>query len=154
MTEDTLRYDTMVENALKGVVREALMVAATTGLPGDHHFYITFLTKAPGVIVAKRVLANYPHEMTIVLQHQFWDLEVDEIGFGVTLSFSGKPERLDIPFSAVVGFADPSASFVLRFQVEDDEDEDDVEDADKPVEAEAKPAAGAKVVALDAFRKK
>lgn len=164
MPEDTLRYDKMVEDALRGVVRDALVITARDGLMGDHHFYITFRTRFPGVRIADYVLARHPEEMTIVLQHQFWGLDVGDDIFEVTLSFSGVSERLVIPFAAVTGFADPSAKFGLQFQVEEggeiaveDEDEDN-DDLSAPAAAEQArpdiPAEGAKVVALDAFRKK
>jgi len=157
---DGLRYDKMVEEALRGVVRESLAYAAEHGLPGDHHFYITFRTHLPGVAVPDYARARHPEEMTIVLQHQFWDLLVDDERFSVTLSFSGKSERLEIPFNAVTGFADPSAKFGLQFQgipgLEDDEEEDIL--AAAPVVAEPAPGAEAegdgKVVTLDRFRKK
>jgi hypothetical protein len=169
---EELRYDKMVEEALRGVVRESLAFAAEHGLPGDHHFYITFRTHLPGVAVPDYARARHPDEMTIVLQHQYWDLDVDETGFAVTLSFSGKSERLVIPFSAITGFADPSAKFGLQFQGipgqgddEDEEFEDEESDAAKPAsDAGAAPAAATspavgddsdgKVVTLDRFRKK
>lgn len=159
MAEDSLRYDKMVEDALRGVVRDALTVTAENGLFGDHHFYITFRTRAPGVRVSAPILARHPDEMTIVLQHQFWDLQVVDDIFEVTLSFSGVSERLTVPFSAVTGFADPSAKFGLQFQVEDDFiDEDEFEDepapAPAPTSEDEAPVEGAKVIALDAFRKK
>ncbi len=163
MSEDTLRYDKMVENALRGVVRQALEVTVRNGLFGDHHFYITFRTHAAGVQIPPDVLARHPDEMTIVLQHQFWDLEVDEHGFSVTLSFSGASKRLNVPYAAITGFADPSAKFGLQFQVDgDDADADEgslaveVAEAEEPAAAEPAPATdtSGKVVALDAFRKK
>jgi hypothetical protein len=158
MPDDELRYDKMVEHALRGVVRDALEVAARCGLPGDHHFYVTFSTHHPGVKIPGHILARHPDEMTIVLQHQFWGLDVGKEGFEVTLSFSGTAERLIIPFAAVTGFADPSAKFGLQFQVVS---EGDLEEAEPPpaVAAEAKPAPApgsedGKVITLDAFRKK
>lgn len=167
---EELRYDKMVEEALRGVVRESLAFAAEHGLPGDHHFYITFRTHLPGVAVPDYARARHPDEMTIVLQHQFWDLDVDETGFSVTLSFSGKSERLVIPFDAITGFADPSAKFGLQFQGipgQDDEDDgfDDESDESRTLPetgaaatAPATPAVGddgdGKVVTLDRFRKK
>lgn len=158
MAEDALRYDKMVEDALRGVVRDALTQTAENGLFGDHHFYITFRTRFPGVGVANHILARHPDEMTIVLQHQFWGLEVGEDGFAVTLSFSGVSERLVIPFAAVTGFADPSAKFGLQFQVEEDGEEYAEEPEEEPEavlpEREEIPAEGAKVITLDAFRKK
>ena len=157
---EVLRYDQMVEDALRGVVRQALAYAARNGLPGDHHFYITFRTDHPGVNVAPRIRARYPEEMTIVLQHQFWDLDVGEDAFGVTLSFSGVSERLHIPFVAVAGFADPSAKFGLQFEMaEGDEAVVDAGGGDGEEHAAAEPEIPTgeqpgKVVALDAFRKK
>lgn len=115
MGEEGLRYDAMVENALRGVVRRALSYAAERGLPGDHHFYVSFRTNHPGVDIPAQLRARYPTEMTIVLQHQFWGLDVGEEAFGVTLSFSDVPERLTIPFSAISAFADPSVRFGLQF---------------------------------------
>lgn len=115
MVAGVLRYDRMVEDALKGVLRSALK-ASIDGLPGDHHFYITFRTGYPGVQIADYLAARYPGEMTIVIQHQYWGLEVDEQKFAVTLSFNRINERLVIPFAAVTAFADPSAKFGLQFQ--------------------------------------
>lgn len=161
MSEDTLRYDKMVEDALRGVVREALAITARDGLFGDHHFYITFRTRFPGIGMSDHVLARHPEEMTIVLQHQFWGLEVDETFFRVTLSFSGKSETLIVPFAAVTGFADPSAKFGLQFQAMDGDDDDEAEDEAVEAEETAAPPvtdipadAEGKVIALDAFRKK
>jgi uncharacterized protein len=114
--KDLLRYDHMVENAMRGVVREALARAAANGLPGAHHFYITFKTHAPGVKLAPHLVSKYPDEMTIVMEHQFWDLEVNDGEFGVTLSFSNRPEHIVIPFAAITTFADPSVKFGLQFQ--------------------------------------
>ncbi|TAN55400.1 MAG: hypothetical protein EPN20_20275, partial [Magnetospirillum sp.] len=142
MPVEELRYDKMVEDALRGVVRDALTFAAEQGLPGDHHFYVTFRTHYPGVALPKHVLARHPDEMTIVLQHQFWDLDVSFEQFAVTLSFSGKSERLVIPFTAVTGFADPSAKFGLQFQAipGDDEDENENEDEGGTFEDAAPPS--------------
>ncbi len=116
MTKDWLRYDRMVEDALRGVVRRALTEVASSGLPGDHHFYLTFRTVEPGVHIAPALRGQYPKEMTIVLQHQFWGLEVNEEHFAVTLSFGGKHERLVVPYRAIVSFADPSVKFGLQFE--------------------------------------
>lgn len=115
MVDDGLKYDVMVERALRGVLRDALNYVAENGLPGDHHFYITFRTDHPDVGLPDHLHERYPSEMTIVLQHQFWALEVAEESFGVTLSFSDVPEHLMVPFEAVVAFADPSVRFVLQF---------------------------------------
>jgi hypothetical protein len=119
MAKDLIRYDLLVQEALKGVVRKILGDAIRDGLPGEHHFYISFRTDYPGVRVSQRLRDKYPQEMTIVLQHQFWDLGVTEHAFEVGLSFSGIPERLLVPFDALTGFFDPSVQFGLRFEVQD-----------------------------------
>ena len=116
MAIDHIRYDILAQDALRGVVRRVLMDAAKNGLPGEHHFYISFDTRAEGVRLSPRMLAQYPEEMTVVLQHQFWDLEVSESGFEVGVSFGGVPERLAVPFAAVKGFFDPSVQFGLQFE--------------------------------------
>jgi uncharacterized protein len=114
---DLLRYDLLVQEALKGVVRKVLQDAGKDGLPGEHHFYISFRTDFAGVRLSQRMRDKYPDEMTIVLQHQFWDLGVTEHAFEVGLSFGGVPERLLIPFDAIVGFYDPSVQFGLKFEL-------------------------------------
>jgi hypothetical protein len=168
MSEDLMDYQALVEGAMRTVVREALRRVAADGLPGDHHMYITFRTQAPDVDIASRLVAQYPDEMTIVIQHQFWGLDVAEDAFEITLSFSGKNERLHIPLDAVTGFADPSVNFGLQFKApETDEDEDEdteevaglLEDAGAPDERTGEtdpddPPKSGEVVALDAFRKK
>jgi uncharacterized protein len=116
MPVDHIRYDILAQEALRGVVRTVLTDAAKNGLPGEHHFYISFDTCADGVRLSPRMLAEYPEEMTIVLQHQFWDLAVTEDGFEVGMSFGGIPERVAVPFAAIKGFLDPSVEFGLRFQ--------------------------------------
>src|SRR2546430_5359534 len=113
MPTDHIRYDLLVQEALRGAVQRILADAAKNGLPGEHHFYISFDTRAPGVRISPRLREKYPEEMTIVLQHQFWDLIVAEEGFEVGLSFSGVAERLGVPFEAIKGFVDPSAKFAL-----------------------------------------
>ena len=113
---DQIRYDLLTQQALRGVVRSVLTDAAKKGLPGDHHFYIAFDTHAEGVRISDRLRAQYPEEMTIILQHQFWDLSVNEQGFEVGLSFGGIPEKLVIPFAAINGFFDPSVQFGLQFE--------------------------------------
>ncbi len=113
---DQIRYDLLTQQALRGVVRSVLADAVKKGLPGDHHFYITFDTKADGVRISDRLLAQYPEEMTVILQHQFWDLAVNETGFEVGLSFGGIPEKLSVPFDAINGFFDPSVQFGLQFE--------------------------------------
>lgn len=115
MSDDLIRYDVLVQEALRGVVRKVLREVAETNLPGDHHFYIAFDTTAAGVRMSSRLRQQHPEEMTIVLQHQFWDLAVTDHGFEVGLSFGGVPERLLVPFAAVKGFFDPSVQFGLQF---------------------------------------
>lgn len=115
MAVDHIRYDILTQEALRGVVRTVLADAAKNGLPGDHHFFIEFDTQAEGVRLSPRMKAQYPETMTIVLQHQFWDLRITESGFEVGLAFGGVPERLAVPFAAINGFLDPSVEFGLRF---------------------------------------
>ncbi|MCP8937201.1 ClpXP protease specificity-enhancing factor SspB [Alsobacter sp. SYSU M60028] len=134
MPQDLIRYDLLVQEALKGVVRKILTDAAVSGLPGDHHFFISFRTTDPGVRISARLREKYPEEITIVLQHQFWDLIVTEHTFEVGLSFSGIPERLLVPFDALTGFFDPSVQFGLKFDLSGaepaDNDEEDAEEAE------------------------
>jgi hypothetical protein len=174
MAVDHIRYDLLTQDAMRGVIRAVLRDAAGKGLPGDHHFFITFDTRAPGVKLSTRLRAQYAKEMTIVLQHQFWDLTVTDDGVEVGLSFNGIPERLTVPFAAINDFADPAAKFRLQFASVDDERA--IEDGASPLAANAlvsgaaeaaaplpapepqqqpdKPTAGAEVVRLDRFRKK
>ncbi len=157
MVDDLLRYDRMVETALRDVVRRALKKIADSGLPGDHHFYVTFLTAAPGVDIPTHLAEQYPDEMTIVLQHQFDALEVTDEIVSVTLSFNGAKERLTIPFAAVTTFADPSVNFALQFQPAADSESQRDTAAEPEHEPEPAPAiaeVGGKIVALDQFRKK
>lgn len=179
MADDHIRYDILAQEALRGVMRKVLAEVARTGLPGNHHFFITFLTGAPGVRISSRLRERYPEQMTIVIQFQYWDLKVTDSGFEVGLSFSDIPEKLEIPFSAVRGFYDPSVNFELEFDVRTEPAEasgPEQEQEEKPVPAPAKvkpaaakkaseakkseaeeepaPAKGAEVVSLDAFRKK
>ena len=141
MTVDYIRYDILTPDAMRSVVRTVLADGATKGLPGDHHFYISFDTRAEGVVLSPRLKAQYPKEMTIVLQHQFWDLTVTNDRFEVGLSFNGIPERLVVPFRAITGFADPSVQFVLQFAVAVDEDEAAAEDAEEASSESARPPA-------------
>jgi len=178
MSEDLIRYDLLAQAALRGVLRTVLADAAKNGLPGAHHFKITFATAAPGVRLSPRMRAQYPQSMTIILQHQFWDLTVRDDAFDVGLSFGGVPEKLTIPFEAVTAFFDPAVQFGLQFAPADAESEGEAEAgaepaepalpaqnaAEAPAKAEALPApeakretpsgAGAEVVSLDRFRKK
>lgn len=166
MSQDFLKYELIVQDALRGVVREVLTRVSREGMPGDHHFYITFRTRHPGVNIPQRLRETYPDEMTIVLQHQFFGLELKEDAFEVTLSFNRSLERLRVPFQAVSAFVDPSVNFGLQFQTgEAGEMPGAIADPADPPAAEAtsgadaaEPAADAppaeKVVSLDAFRKK
>lgn len=160
--EEPFQYDMMVDEALRGVVRRALKQVAQHGLPGNHHFYITFKTRGEGVSIPPYLLEKYADEMTIVLQFQFWDLEIEEEFFSVALSFNDVRERLVIPFAAITGFADPSVKFGLQFQTLEDgelseaellETSDDETDDPMP-EGEDDGAAMGQVVSLDTFRKK
>ena len=169
MATDHIRYDVLARDALRGVLRRVLADAAEHGLPGEHHFFITFLSTAEGVKLSPRLLAQYPEEMTVILQHQFWDLVVTEDRFEVGLSFGGIPERLVVPFSSIKSFFDPSVQFGLQFEPADTAAEapatslpaapaspalpgpaPSAENLDEP----AKPSEGAEVVRLDRFRKK
>jgi len=157
MVEDKLRYDRMLERALRGVVREALALTAEHGLVGDHHFYLTFTTGHPGVVMPEHLRRRYPEEMTIVIQYQFSGLEVDEEQVSVTLSFNHAKERLTVPFAAITTFADPSVSFALQFQpVPPPAEEQATGPAAQPHDGAAGEAGDEahKVVTLDSFRKK
>lgn len=149
--QDLMHYDAMAQEALRGVVKTALKRAASEGLPGAHHFYITFKSDAAGVSGPPEVLGKYPDEMTIVLQHQYWDLAPGETFFSVTLQFSGQPKRLSIPYAAVTRFYDPSVQFLLQFEPRGDAPAPVVE---PPPEEAAGDEGGAKIVSLDQFRKK
>ena len=181
MAVDHIRYDLLVQDALRGAIRTVLTDVAAKGLPGEHHFYITFDTRIDGVRLSSRLKASYPEEMTIVLQHQFWDLTIGDDAFGVKLAFNSIPERLHIPFKAVKAFADPSVPFELQFLVDgeapaaagtpaepklapstsppEQPDEEPAPQSAGPAGPAAVPAAGsgdssAEVVRLDRFRKK
>ena len=169
MATDHIRYDVLARDALRGVLRRVLTDAAEHGLPGEHHFFITFISTAEDVKLSPRLLAQYPEEMTIILQHQFWDLVVSEDRFEVGLSFGGIPERLVVPFNSIKSFFDPSVQFGLQFEPSEPATEaaatnlpavpsssalavpaPSAENQDQP----AKPTEGAEVVRLDRFRKK
>lgn len=177
MADDLIRYDVLVQESLRGVVRKVLKEVAESGLPGDHHFYIAFDTGAPGVRISSRLREQYPEEMTVVMQHQFWELTVTDHAFEVGLSFGGVPERLLVPFSSIKGFFDPSVQFGLQFEPHQPDEakegssselgatpapaamQDDAPGAmpDVPLEETAQDDErpdGAEVVSLDAFRKK
>lgn len=156
MIIDQMDYAGLTQNALRGVIRQALNRAADEGLPGEHHFYVTFLTRAKGVSIPPDLLARYPYDITIVLQHQYQDLRVAEDFFRVTLTFGGVPKILTVPFAAITRFHDPYAQFMLEFEVEDapivmDEAEDE---ADEAAGDDASGEDEPKIVSLDQFRKK
>ena len=163
-SSDPLDYQRMVQHALRGVLREALEVAAEEGLPGEHHFYLSFRADAPGVVVPPFLRERFPEEITVVIQHQYWDLYVDDEGFSVTLAFEASRQRLGVPWDAVTAFVDPAAEFALRFAPADgDEGEEAEEDAEEGGEAPegetAEDAPGkadptAEVVNIKQFRKK
>lgn len=155
-----INYELLVETALRSVVRSALKIAEQSGLPGEAHFYITFSTEYPGVDIPQRLKESHPEKMTIILQHQYWDLEITDDQFSVSLSFGGQRETLVVPFMAVVDFNDPSVGFGLQFAT-DQLDEDMVIDegetlpeADQEKEEDDSAQASADVVSLDTFRKK
>jgi len=155
MAQDLFHYEKMVEGALRGVVRDALRQAGRDGLRSAHHFYIGFGTRMPGVVIPDHLRERYPDEMTIVVQHQFWDLEITDTGFSVTLSFHKQLERLVIPFAAVRSFADPSVNFALEFAVPEAAP---VTSGALPAPLPASPEPAEKpageVVTLDSFRKR
>lgn len=154
--QDLMHYDVLAQDALRGVVKAALKrAAAPEGLPGAHHFYITFKTDAPGVSGPPDLLGKYPDEMTIVLQHQYWDLAPGETFFSITLQFGGQPKRLSIPYAAVTRFYDPSVQFLLQFEPPEGAPPE-AEPAESGEEAAAGPPAEgeANIVSLDQFRKK
>ena len=156
--QDQMHYEAMAQEALRGVVKAALKrAAAPDGLPGAHHFYITFKSEGPGVSGPADLLGKYPDEMTIVLQHQYWDLAPGETFFSVTLKFGGQPKRLSVPYAAVTRFYDPSVQFLLSFETTPAAGAAPAPAADKPAPAtdaaDVDPEA-ANVVSLDQFRKK
>jgi len=160
MTDETpdslIPYDEIVQEALRAVVGRVLgEVEATGGLPGAHHFYITFKTGAPGVEIPKHLAERFPDEMTIVIQNRFWDLKVSDDGFSVGLSFNQAPAKLVIPFSAITGFVDPAVSFALQFQVQTEEsDPQDHDEAENDPPQTEPIEEGSNVVSVDFSRKK
>jgi uncharacterized protein len=162
MAKDLMDYNRLVDGALRTVVRQALRRAAREGLPGGHHFYVSFRTADAGVAIPEYLRSKYPDEMTIVIQHQFWGLEVTEEAFEVTLSFRKSPERLRVPFAALTGFFDPSVQFGLQFKAGEGGEAAPPQVSRPALEAPPKPAAalpaakpdGGTVVNLDQFRKK
>ncbi|VAW10540.1 FIG01011804: hypothetical protein [hydrothermal vent metagenome] len=165
MADNKLDYQKMTQDALRGVVRAALKIAARDGLPGDHHFFVAFSTGAPGVNISARLRERHPEEMTIVIQHQYWDLDVTQNKFTIKLSFNNIPETLVVPFAAVKGFLDPSVQFGLQFEtgtikapsaeaetlVKTPTPDEPDENASDTAISDPKPS---EVVSLDAFRKK
>jgi hypothetical protein len=179
--DDMLDYGRLIDEAMHVIVKKALILVADTGLPGDHHFYITFMTQHPGVMIADEMKAQYPDEMTIVIQHQFWGLEVEDDRFTITLSFDNTQQNLTIPFASVTSFADPSVKFGLQFRrpADGEGEQDDLLAIDQESNSNDAPGQSAKkkaktkkpttkikassgddeddgdnVVALDSFRKK
>ncbi|RIJ21288.1 stringent starvation protein B [Henriciella barbarensis] len=164
---DYIGYEALTQAAMRGVVRQTLRQTAENGAaPGEHHFYITFRTKAPGVKMADQLIERFPDEMTIVIQHQFWDLEVHDSHFELILKFSGVPQHLSIPYAAMTRFVDPAVNFGLSFEKELTKGEPEIISpaSETPAEAikeEPEPAAkasgdgsGSTVVSIDAFRRK
>jgi len=165
---DLMNYELLAQEALRGVVKTALKRAAVgNGLPGEHHLYITFKTRAAGVSTPQDLLEKYPDEMTIVLQHQFWDLAPGETFFAVTLRFGGQPKRLSVPYAAVTRFYDPSVQFLLQWPSPEVEDAEIIaapapkphaprpeSDAAKSADPATEGDTGPKIVSLDTFRKK
>jgi len=176
MADSYIDYDTKVQNALRQVVRTVLIDTEKDGLPGDHHFYVAFKTQAEGVDIPAHLISRFPDEMTIVIQHKFWGLQIHEDYFEIGLSFNQKPEHLVIPFAAIVGFVDPSVQFALQFHDENDElDGGELEPGDSEEKYDAMPASNSEtateqpeetqaltkdkkgsdnIVTLDAFRRK
>ncbi len=154
--DSLLPYELWAQEAMRGVAVRALQYASAEGMPGDHHFYVSFRTDQAGVSIPARLLAQYPEEMTIVLQHQFWDLKVDEAAgsFSVGLSFGGVASTLLVPFNALTAFADPHAQFGLRFRPAPVEAANEEEETAPEPPVEPDPAEKPQVVSLDAFRKR
>lgn len=160
--KDYLDYGKFIDEAMRYVVRRSLRLAAQHGLPGEHHFFITFETQFPGVMISDELMKKYPEEMTIVLQHQFWNLEVEEERFSIVLSFDNVKQNLTIPFEALISFADPSVKFGLQFHSEPFEDEPSHANQSKnngrksnsKAADEPKITDGSNVITLDSFRKK
>jgi len=162
MSEDQINYPYIIDQAMRGVVRDVLRKVQANGLPMSHHFFISYSTQHPDVRMSEQLRAKYPKEITIVMQHQFWDFKVEENQFHVTMSFGGVPEKLTIPFAALIGFADPSIKFGLQFQAPEFFEDVSAEIvATSPAKSEEKIEQkitleddGEKIISLDAFRKK
>lgn len=147
----SIDYGNLMHKAMRGLIQTVLNDVAANGLPGAHHFFITFDTTTEGVVMADWLRARYPGEMTIVVQHWFDDLKVTDDGFSITLNFGNNPERMTIPFDAMRTFVDPSVEFGLRFETHEEDDED--EDDDGPEDDPTPPQHDAQIVRLDKFRK-
>ena len=154
--ESLIPYDEIVQEALRDVVGRVLgEVERSGGLPGEHHFYITFKTRLPGVVIPKHLAERFPEEMTIVIQHRFWDLKVEDDAFSVGLSFGGVPATLRVPFAAVTDFVDPAVDFSLKFQANAAESpREEHEEAENDVPAIEADDDGSNVVSVDFTRKK
>ncbi len=152
MTTDNINYNELIDEAMHGVVKQSLYYAHNDKLPGEHHFYITFFTKHPGVSISSKLKLKYPEEMTIVLQHEFKNLVVTEGNFSVTLIFGGTEERITIPYRAITAFADPSVKFGLQFR--HDIEKIPAKKAEKALKKEKKQHDTNNVITLDKFRKK
>lgn len=151
---DAIHYSSLIDAAMRGVVRDVLRQVEKSGLPGEHHFYITFRTDAPGAQISDTLKSRYPQEMTIVLQHQFWDFHVGEQEFNVTLSFGGVPEKLVVPYAALTAFADPSIRFGLQFQNAADQAGGPPPSTPPSGGSSEDDGGTAEIISLDAFRKK
>ncbi len=160
MTEDFIDYGRLIDDAMRGIVKKALKIVQEKGLEGDHHFFITFQTQHPEVMMSDKLMEKYPEEMTIILQHQFWELEVDDKHFSVVLSFDNVQENLTVPFSALTSFADPSVKFGLQFRRPQftakggKVEKEDKKKASKSAEKSELKAENSNIVTLDSFRKK
>ena len=153
--DSLIPYDEIVQEALRAVVGRVLGEVEATGLPGDHHFYITFKTAAAGVDIPTHLTEKFPDEMTIVIQNRFWDLKVSDTGFEVGLSFNQAPAKLSIPFAAITGFVDPAVNFALQFQAQGEESAlEDHEQAENDPPPAAPIEDGSNVVSVDFSRKK
>ena len=157
LSAETIAYGRLMHQAMRGLIKRVLTDVSDQGLPGDHHFFITFDTQATGVALADWLIERYPEEMTIVIQHWYDNLVVDDAGFDITLNFGDRPEPLRVPFDAILTFVDPSVEFGLRFETRAEEDGDDPGDGttapDEPPTAADAPPSDAEVVSLDSFRK-
>ena len=151
---DKIDYGTLMHRAMRGLIQDVLTDVSKNGLPGEHHFFITFDTMHPDVEIADWLSDRYPEEMTVVIQHWFENLDVSDEGFAVTLNFGNNPEPLYIPYDAIRTFVDPSVEFGLRFETHEDDDEDDPDEDGAPAAIDVKPEEkDAEIVSLDKFRK-